>query len=80
MEGNFMSMLNHAYEGEVVVATRASGVYLCVPCDLQFDYRPGNTDCPACSTEERDELAALYIEHDAEEAEFVHALNFSAGD
>jgi hypothetical protein len=59
---------------------RASGVYLCLPCDRQFDYEPGHTNCPECKTDQRDDLAALYIEHDAEEAEWIQAFDFGEGD
>lgn len=59
---------------------RHDGVYLCVPCDVQFDYSARQTHCPTCDADSRDDIAALYIDHDAEEADFVQAFDFGEGD
>ena len=77
-----MSMMSEMSAGYLLSSgsVRASGVYLCLPCDRQFDYAPGHTDCPICHAEQREDVAALYIEHDAEVAEFIHAFDFGEGD
>lgn len=69
-----------AADGTVYMPSRVDGLYLCMPCDVQFSYDENHTNCPSCSTNGREDLAALYVEHDAVEAEFVQANHFTGGD
>jgi hypothetical protein len=65
---------------DVTAHLRASGTYLCLPCDVQFEFSSGHTACPSCSSGTREDITALYIEHDAEQAEFMAAFDFGEGD
>ena len=81
VEGPGMSfMLPFAGNLGLSAVARVSGTYMCLPCDVQFEHAAGHTSCPCCHTGERADLAALYVEHDSEEAEFVQAFDFGEGD
>jgi len=75
-------MYNDTFAGgyEPQFSFRASGIYLCLPCDRQFDYAPGQENCPECKTDTRADLTALYIEHDSEQAEWIEAFDLGEGD
>ena len=78
-----MSMIGEgipAVQGGIYSVVRNSGVYMCLPCDSQFNYAPGHTTCPSCNAATREDLTALYIEEDAEQAEFVQMFDFGEGD
>jgi hypothetical protein len=76
-----MSMFIQALAGIASAFTpRTSGLYLCMPCDVQFNYSPSHTSCPSCSSQSRDDVNALYIEEDAECSELIQSLNFGEGD
>ena len=78
MEGHAMSFM-HPVPGDIATA-RISGTYMCLPCDVQFEYEAQQTDCPSCHSVAREDITALYVEHDAEEAEFKQAYDFGEGD
>ena len=77
-----MSNYVQMFAGNLALALppRATGTYMCLPCDVEFEYSPWQTNCPGCATDMRDDISALYIEHDVEEDEFVQMFDFGEGD
>lgn len=69
-----------AFLSDLSIEARVNGLYMCLPCDLQFEFSAGHTRCPSCSSLSRQDITALYVEHDADEAEFMQAFDFGEGD